>query len=311
VKTQDADSDASTSPSDGSVTEIRATDDGGPGAMAVFPYDRMTVERFREAFPRARWSDALRAWHVPGKTAERRLDRWLGRELSQVLAYADARGKDAFAFDPIESPYLTAADGFEIRTPYSKTVRSELLQVPWAGWDADARVWRVPYRSWEELRRRWPTIEAAAQRNEPAALKQRRAAEKLSPAHENAQARARERRRNRYPVPVDALPPLGQILMTGRGAIAFVEITGECVEDEIAREYYPDIRSAAPLVWALWRRPSHEELVQVWPSRAPPTAEELQRGWWSATLDELRHERRKARSIERASATRQRARGAS
>jgi hypothetical protein len=289
--------------------EIRASEDGGPGAIAVFPYDRLTVERFRQAFPQARWSDALRAWHVPGKTAERRLDRWLGRELSHALAYADARGKDAFAFDPIESPYLTAGDGFEIRTPYSKTVRDELRQVPWAWWDGDARVWRVPYRSWEELRRRWPAIDAAARRNEPDALRQRRAADNLSPAHASAQASARERRRRRYPVPVASLPPLGRILMTGRGAVAFVEVTGECVEDEIAREHYQEVRSEAPLVWALWRRPSHEELVQTWPARSPPTAEELRRGWWSATLDELRHERRKTRAIERASATRQRARG--
>ena len=31
-----------------------------------FPLDRMSVARFRETFPRARWSDALQAWTVPG-----------------------------------------------------------------------------------------------------------------------------------------------------------------------------------------------------------------------------------------------------
>jgi hypothetical protein len=36
--------------------------DGVHGATAAFPYDRMTVERFREAFPRARWRDDLGAW---------------------------------------------------------------------------------------------------------------------------------------------------------------------------------------------------------------------------------------------------------
>jgi hypothetical protein len=35
--------------------------DGPPGATAAFPYDRVTVERFREAFPRARWRDDLGA----------------------------------------------------------------------------------------------------------------------------------------------------------------------------------------------------------------------------------------------------------
>ena len=29
----------------------REAGDGPPGATAAFPYDRMTVERFREAFP--------------------------------------------------------------------------------------------------------------------------------------------------------------------------------------------------------------------------------------------------------------------
>ena len=40
----------------------RDAGDGAPGATAAFPYDRMTVERFREAFPRARWRDDLGAW---------------------------------------------------------------------------------------------------------------------------------------------------------------------------------------------------------------------------------------------------------
>jgi hypothetical protein len=35
--------------------------DGAPGATAAFPYDRMSVEHFGEAFPRARWRDDLRA----------------------------------------------------------------------------------------------------------------------------------------------------------------------------------------------------------------------------------------------------------
>src|ERR1700746_1890195 len=85
--------------------KIFPLEDGKPGAAVSFPYDRLTVERCRAAFPKARWRDDLRAWFVPGTTAERRLDRWLGREWSGVLAYADDRGRDAFAFEPIESRY--------------------------------------------------------------------------------------------------------------------------------------------------------------------------------------------------------------
>jgi len=48
-----------------------------PGAEARFSFDRMTVERFRHAFPRARWSEERKSWFVPGKMANRRIDRWL------------------------------------------------------------------------------------------------------------------------------------------------------------------------------------------------------------------------------------------
>ena len=91
--------------------------EGKVGATAAFPYDRMTVERFRSAFPGARWRHDLRAWFVPGTTAEQRLNRWLGREMAGVLSYADDRGRDAFAFEPIESRYLEVADDLRIRTP--------------------------------------------------------------------------------------------------------------------------------------------------------------------------------------------------
>jgi hypothetical protein len=97
----------------------RDTGDAAPGATAAFPYDRMTVERFRQSFPRARWRDDLGAWFVPGKRAERRLLAWSGREWSGVLAYADQRGRDAFSFEPITSPYLETGDGLKVRTPYS------------------------------------------------------------------------------------------------------------------------------------------------------------------------------------------------
>ncbi len=40
---------------------------GKAGATAAFPYDCMTAERFRSAFPGARWRDDLRAWFVPGQ----------------------------------------------------------------------------------------------------------------------------------------------------------------------------------------------------------------------------------------------------
>lgn len=285
--------------------EVKPAEGDKAGATASFPYDRMTVERFRAAFPRARWREDLRAWFVPGSTAIRRLDRWLGRELSGVLVHADERGRDAFLFDPIESKYLEVADDLLVRTPYSKTVVDELRLVPWAGWDGDAKAWRVPFRSWQELRHHWPAIEAAAQRNEPDEKRRRQEARRGTAEHEEAKAHGNERRRHRYPVPADDLPPSDRIVMTAYGAVLFLDVSGEVVEDDVVSHFYPTLsRAGGTLVWAIWRKPSHEELVGAWPAHWPPSELEQARGWWLPTLEELREERRKARSAERARSSR-------
>lgn len=278
---------------------------GAPGAMAVFPYDRMTVERFREAFPRARWRDDLGAWFVPGTRAERRLTRWMSREWSGVLAYGDQRGRDAFDFEPIASPYLEVADDFVVRTPYSKAVIAELREVPWARWDPGLKAWRVPFRSYEELRRRWPAIEGAARRAEPEERRKREEGRKASPQHGERRAEAAERRRHRYPVPEDALPPFGRALMTHLGPAVFEEVTGKLVDPAVAVRFYPGVTAgSAALVWACWRRPTHTELIQAWPARTTPSSADLMRGWWQPTIESLREERRQTASLERARATR-------
>jgi hypothetical protein len=283
----------------------REAGDGAPGATAAFPYDRMTVERFREAFPRARWCDDLRAWFVPGTRAEQRLNAWMSREWSGVLAHADQRGRDAFTFEPITSRYLEVADGLVVRTPYSRTVITELRAVPWARWDPISKAWHVPFRSFEELRRRWPVIEDAARRAEPEERRKRAESRTASPEHEDRRAEAAERRRHRYPVPEEALPPLNRVLMTHAGPVVFEAVTGELVEPLIAARFYPGV-SAGParLVWAGWRRPSHAELVRTWPARTMPGPADLARGWWQPTIEVLREERRRAASLERAQATR-------
>jgi len=285
--------------------EQRDAGNGAPGATATFPYDRMTVERFREAFPRARWRDDLGAWFVPGTRAEQRLTAWMGREWSGVLAYADQRGRDAFTFEPISSPYLEVGDGFVVRTPYSRSVINELRAVPWARWDPALKAWRVPFRSFEELRRRWPAIEGAARLAEPEERQKRKESRKASPEDKDRRAEAAERRRHRYPVPEDAPPPLGRVLMTHAGCVVFEAVTGELVEPGIAARWYAGVTvGPAALIWAAWRRPSHAELVQAWPARTLPDPADLARGWWQPTLEVLREERRKAASLERAQATR-------
>ncbi|MEN3228308.1 hypothetical protein PUR21_11775 [Methylorubrum rhodesianum] len=267
----------------------RDAGDGPPGATAAFPYDRMTVKRFRAAFPRARWRDDLGAWFVPGATAERRLNAWSGREWTGVLAHADERGRDAFAFEPLASPYLEAADDLMVRTPYSRAVVAELRMVPWARWDPASKAWRVPFRSLEELRVRWPSIEEAARQAEPEERRKREASRRASPEHADRRAEAAERRRNRYPVPEDALPPLGRVLQTHLGCVMFEAVTGEVVKLAVAARFYPGVAAGAgALVWAAQRKPSHDELVQAWPAREEAGPAEIARGWWQPTIEVLR-----------------------
>lgn len=80
----------------------------------------------------------------------------------------------------------------------------------------------------------------------------------------------------------------------------FTEITGECVEADLAHAYGFAGGTGNDLVWAMWRKPTLAELVKTWPARALPNASALEHGWWQPTLEELRVERRKARSVERA-----------
>ncbi len=272
-----------------------------PGVLAAFPYDRMTVERFREAFPRARWNDQKRAWFVPGKTAALRLDRWLARETNQALPHADAKGRDAYEFEPIASSYLEVADDLRIRTPYSKTVIDTVRTIPWAHWDEELRAWRVPFRSYEELLRQWKSIEAAARRNEPEERKRRLEEQKNSAAYRAARLRYAERRRRRYPLPSQDMPPLRRPLMTEQyGVVDFTDLSGEIVDPDILGKFYPH---AAPdqftYIWGTWRTPTLQELVATWPARHEPNAMERSRGWWQPTLSELRIARRRARSMER------------
>lgn len=285
------------------LNEPRRSDEGA-GATVAFPFDAVLIERFRAAFPRARWQDETACWFVPGKTADRRIAAWLRDHIPSSLALADQRGRDAFDFEPIESPYLEAAGDLLVRTPFSKTVIDALRAIPWAAWDPDLRVWRVPFRSVERLRERWLTIEAAARRAEPAERRRRQAELKASPEYEQYRQRAAERRRKRFPAPLSDLPPFGRVVMTSSGAIVAIGTEGELAEPESASTHYPDLAGDSERIWIDWRFPSLDELVRTWPARAEPDANDIARGWWQPSLRELRAERRKARSAERAAATR-------
>lgn len=276
------------------------------GATTDLPHDRITVQRFREAFPRARWSDNLNAWFVPGRTAERRIGRWLAEMEAEAEVFADEKGRDAFAFNPIESPYLEAGQSsIQIQTPYSRTVVNEIREIPFARWNADRRLWTLPYRSFEELRWRWPAIEAAAERNEPDMRKARRETLKGTKEEEASMARTRERRRKRYPIPADDGPPLERAIGTHAGVVFFTGTDGELADAPTMDAFYFSVRHEREYVWTSWRPGSLEELVATWPTRTSPGESELGRGWWLPTLKELRDARKNARSRRQAKQHRQ------
>ena len=292
---------------------IPSQDEEKPGAYAVFPYDRDLVRRFREAFPRARWRGAEERWFIPGTTAVQRLDTWMAQELQDLDRHADEKGRDAFAFEPLESPYLTIADDLRVRTPYSRTIVEALRSIPWAHWDSVERIWRVPFRSYEELKARWPEIEEAARRNEPAARQKRREEQKAHISEESTRLQA-ERRRRRYPVPGDDLPPLGLPVSTERwGVVVFEDIESDPIQGAGTTDLYPHVRSdPARYVWARWRIPTLQEVYRTRPCRTDegPKLRSV-RGWWWASREELRERARKLREVERAQRARNEARKAS
>ncbi|MDM9627742.1 hypothetical protein QTL95_17750 [Rhizobium sp. S152] len=270
-----------------------------------FAFDRMTVARFRETFPMARWSEALQAWTVPGKMARRRIDRWLASEADRRTPYEEERGRDAYQFEPILSPYLQVIDrGFRIKTPYSRTVVDELRQIPFARWNGDDTAWEVPYASYDDLQHRWEAIEKAAMSAEPEERRKRAEARKGTEEEAKAKRRTSERRKRRLPVPRGDLPPLGRpVATTAFGIVVVSEITGESVDPEESAEHHSDTDDE--YVWAGWRLATLEELVHTWPARARPGEYERLRGWWQPTLDELRAARTAAKSRERRSRKRE------
>ncbi|HYF56815.1 MAG TPA: hypothetical protein VEA41_21375 [Salinarimonas sp.] len=271
-----------------------------PGALARFPFDRALLERFRASFPRARWRRGEEAWWVPGTTARTRLDAWMSREISDLDRHADDKGRDAFAFEPLESPYLEVGDELTVRTPYARAIVDLLRTVPFARWDPEAKAWRVPFRGYERLREVWPRLEEEARDNEPDARRRRREARRADPREAQ---RAAERRRRRYPVPLGDPPPLDRLVVTEAFGVVVFEGIGDAIPED---EPIPDLFAHADprdevFAWGRWRAPDWRELA-----RAKPGDGGAHRGWRLAGAEDLEERRRTLRGSLRARETRAR-----
>jgi hypothetical protein len=211
----------------------------------------------------------------------------MAAEQAAVDRHADAKGRDDFQFDPFASIYLEAGtDDLIVRTPWSRSIVATMRAIPWARWDHLARVWRVPYRSAAELRRRWPAIEVAAQRNEPEARLARALARTPDPLARQRQA---DRRRRRYPVPLRDAPPADAPVATLFGVIVFEGSDGELPSAEETAAYPFATTDPESFVWATFRTPEYREIKALKPAEGEP---DRARGWWPATADEIEEARR-------------------
>ncbi len=96
--------------------------------------------------------------------------------------------------------------------------------------------------------------------------------------------------------PPTIAPPLTRAIGTHVGVVFFIGMDGELVDPATMSAFYFPMNEGGEYVWASWRPGALEELVTTWPARTPPGQDELDRGWWMPTLEELRNARRDAKS---------------
>ncbi len=71
-----------------------------------WPHDRGRWPGFGKRSLALAGATRLECLFVPGRTAQKRISRWLAEHGSGSHAFADEKGRDAFVFNPFESRYL-------------------------------------------------------------------------------------------------------------------------------------------------------------------------------------------------------------
>jgi hypothetical protein len=123
------------------------------GAAVQFPKDRELIDRLKARFPKARWSVTTRSWHIPGKFAAKRAEKWAVDEQAYLRQLLQAE-RDA-EFDNVELARALASRRAEIKSrnvlisgrvityPFPYNVESIAIarSLPNAYWDRDAKAW--------------------------------------------------------------------------------------------------------------------------------------------------------------------------
>lgn len=212
-----------------SITTETVTD----GVLVRFPKDREMIASLKKTFPRARWNPGATAWLVEGKTAEKRVAKWMAeiRDAKAAAEKAEADARANLAEDAVRSRYVAKwSAGWRVSTPYDDAIVRLLRSIPSASFHREEKggYWLVPFRDTALLAEVLPRIEALADpiMAERKKERERREAEKAELRAEYArerEARDVERsahRANRFVVLLEDLPETGKpVRMFGRPVV--------------------------------------------------------------------------------------------
>ena len=199
------------------------------GAIIAFPKDGVVLQSLKKTFPKARWDQGRRAWHVPGVRAYKRSLAWV-EDISDVVANREAAALEALAVARETAPkskYVWYHErGATVATPYSDRI-VEICRSLDGAFDRSKTAWEIPAtRSADlvafigEIDRIATTIDL--RETERKAAEQARYLSELTARKE----KHAERCSSRYVELCDRVPSIGAVLRFG-GRTIVVESHGK------------------------------------------------------------------------------------